>query len=88
MRRLSKIARLAMLIAAAAMPASAEDIGKKACMADAKRLCPAQVKAMDRKGAEACLYQKINETTPHCHETILLIREQRAQAAKSPSNKQ
>lgn len=69
------VAAMAALLCAAS--AVAEDSAKKACFADAKRLCPAEVKAMSRKRAEACLYQKIAQTTPHCHDTILLIHAQR-----------
>ena len=77
---------LGLSAALMAMPpfAQAEDIGKKACMADAKRLCAAVVHAFNRKGAEACLFQKIEQTTPQCHDTILLIHAQREQQRQKP----
>ncbi len=68
----------------APVPVHAEDIGRKACFADAKRLCPAAVHAFNRKAAEACLFEKIAQTTPHCHDTILLIHEQRARKNAKP----
>jgi hypothetical protein len=72
---------LASAVGCVASQAVAEDIGKKVCMADARRLCPAQVKALDRVGAEHCLFLKIDQTTPNCHDTILVIVKQRAQNA-------
>jgi hypothetical protein len=70
------------LAALATVPASAADPGRKACFADAKRLCPAQVNAFKRKAVEACMIQHIAETSPTCHATMLVIRDQRA--AKRP----
>jgi hypothetical protein len=80
----SRLTGLRALLSAAALlmaPAQvhAEDVGRKACYADAKRLCPAAVHAFNRRAAEACLFDKIAQTTPHCHDTILLIHEQRLQ---------
>jgi hypothetical protein len=78
---MQRTAYLASLLAIAAVasvtPASAADQGRKACFADAKRLCPAQVKAFNRKAAEACMIQRIEETSPTCHATMLAIRDQR-----------
>jgi hypothetical protein len=71
----------------AASQTVAQDIGKTACMADAKRLCPAQVKALDRPGAERCLLLNIDQTTPNCHDTILLIAKQRAEKANHTAPK-
>jgi hypothetical protein len=76
---------LAGAVSAAVSQTFAQDIGKKACMADAKRLCPAQVKALDRPGAERCLMANINQTTPNCHDTILAIAKQRADRTASKS---
>lgn len=76
---------VALLLEAA--QANAEDAGRKACYADAKRLCPAAVHAFNRKAAEACLFEKIAQTTPHCRDTILLIREQRLRKTAKPSNR-
>lgn len=66
------------LAAFATVPASAADPGRKACFADAKRLCPAQVNAFKRKAVEACMIQHIAETSPTCHATMLAIRDQRS----------
>lgn len=68
---------LALAVVGAATPAAAADQGRKACFADAKRLCPAQVKAFNRKAAEACMIQRVDETSPTCHATMLAIREKR-----------
>ncbi|MDX5983683.1 hypothetical protein [Sphingomonas echinoides] len=71
----------------ASTPGHAEDIGRKACFADAKLLCPAAVHAFNRKAAEACLFEKIAQTTPHCRDTILLIHEQRLRKNSKPNNR-
>ena len=70
------------LAAIATVPAHAADPGRKACFADAKRLCPAEVKAFKRKAAEACMIRRIDETSATCHATMLAIRDQRL--AKKP----
>lgn len=78
---MQRTAYLASLLAIAAVasvtPVSAADQGRKACFADAKRLCPAQVKAFNRKAAEACMIRRIDETSSSCHATMLAIRDQR-----------
>ena len=73
-----------MALAAAAvlvMPAMARAGGagdaRRLCMPDAKRLCSAQVKAMNKKAAELCLWQKIDQTSPQCHQMIVKIRAER-----------
>lgn len=73
---------ITLLSALGASSAIAQDTAKKVCFADAKRLCPAEVRAMSRKRAEVCLYQKIAQTTPHCHDTIELIHEQRMRKSR------
>ena len=69
---------LAVLAAALSTAAQADDPARKACYADAKRLCPEAVHALSRKRAEACLAVKIEQTSPGCHAMILKVREQRA----------
>jgi hypothetical protein len=77
MRHLGMLTAAIGLAAIATVPAGAEDAGRKACFADAKRLCPAQVNAFKRKAVEACMIQRIDETSPTCHATMLAIRDQR-----------
>ncbi|WP_242153153.1 hypothetical protein [Sphingomonas sp. BAUL-RG-20F-R05-02] len=77
---------LALAVVSTATPAAAADEGRKACFADAKRLCPAQVKAFNRKAAEACMIQRIDETSPTCHAKMLAIRDQRM-AKQQPSHR-
>lgn len=77
------LALLAATLSAAV--AHADDPARKACYADAKRLCPEAVHALSRKQAEVCLAAKIDQTSPGCHTMILKVREQRAGALRKPS---
>ncbi|UYY79475.1 hypothetical protein [Sphingomonas sp. R1] len=73
----------AMLVATAA-PAMVPDPdpGKKACVQEARRLCPAEMKSLSRKKVEACMIAKIDQTSPTCHAAMLRIKAQREDAAK------
>ncbi|WP_230480726.1 hypothetical protein [Sphingomonas sp. Leaf21] len=67
-----------MLGAFAGTAALAEpDPGKKACVAEARRLCPAEMKTMSRKKVEACMIAKIEQTSPVCHAAMLKIKAER-----------
>ena len=59
-----------------------EDLGKKACAVEARRLCPAEMKTMSRKKVEACMIQKIDQTSPTCHDAMLRIKAERQPAIK------
>jgi len=69
---------------AAGTPAAAEDLGKKACAAEARRLCPAEMRTFSRKKVEACMIAKVDQTSPICHAAMLRIKAER-QAATKPS---
>lgn len=58
------------------------DPGKKACVAEARRLCPAEMKSLSRKKVEACMIAKIDQTSATCHAAMLRIKAQREAAAK------
>lgn len=58
------------------------DPGKKACVQEARRLCPAEMKSLSRKKVEACMIAKIDETSPGCHAAMLRIKAQREASAK------
>ena len=60
--------------------ARAEDLGKKACAVEARRLCPAEMKSFSRKKVEACMIEKIDQTSPTCHAAMLRIKAQRQAA--------
>ena len=53
---------------------AAPDPGRQACMADAHRLCEADVKAMNRGKVRACLITHMAETSPPCHEFMAKAR--------------
>ncbi len=65
---------LGLMAMAAAVPAAAEDAGKKACFADAKRLCSAEMKSLSRTKVRACLIAHIDETGPQCHDFMVKAR--------------
>jgi hypothetical protein len=58
------------------------DAGKKACVQEARRLCPAEMKSLSRKKVEACMIVKIDQTSPTCHAAMLRIKAQREASAK------
>ncbi len=57
------------------------DPGKKACVAEARRLCPMEMKSMSRKKVEACMIQKIDQTSATCHAAMLRIKAEREAAS-------
>ena len=65
---------LALAAVALALPAKAEDAGKKACFDDAKRLCSAEMKTFSRARVRACLIAHIDQTGPQCHEFMIKAR--------------
>lgn len=73
-------ARSLLLLVAIALPAVAQaagDPGKKACVQEARRLCPAEMKSLSRKKVEACMIARIDQTSPTCHAAMLQIKAQR-----------
>ena len=68
---------LAVMAAALAAPAlAAPDPGKKACLQDAKKLCPAEMKTLSRKRVQACLIAKMAQVSPVCHATMMTLKSQ------------
>lgn len=69
-------------VAMSAATAQAEpDQGKKACVAEARRLCPMEMKSMSRKKVEGCMIQKIDQTSAVRHAAMLRIKAEREAAA-------
>ena len=66
-----------------AVPARADDPGRRACYADAQRLCRPEMQSLSRRRVELCLWTHLAQTTPVCDATILQIRAQRQAAALS-----
>lgn len=74
---------LLVAILAIGAPAQAQsDPGKKACVAEARRLCPAEMKSLSRKKVEACMIQRIEQTSPTCRSAMLRIKAEREAKAK------
>ena len=68
---------LALLSAAliATTPAqAAPDPGKRACLNDAKVLCPAEMRSLSRKKVQACLIARMDKVSPVCHATMLKLK--------------
>lgn len=66
------IAGMAIALPQAAMAA---DPGKAACIQDAKRLCPAEFKALSRSRVRKCLIAHIDQTGPVCHAYMVAARD-------------
>ena len=73
---------MAWLSLTATAAKAAEDIGKRACAQEARRLCPAEMRSFSRKRVEACMIVKIDQTSAVCHATMLRIKAQREAAIK------
>ena len=68
---------LALLSAALIVTAPAQaapDPGKRACMNDAKVLCPAEMRSLSRKKVQACLIARMDKVSPVCHATMLKLK--------------
>ncbi len=63
---------------------AAPDPGKKACVQEARRLCPAEMKSLSRKKVEACMIAKLPQTSPVCHAAMLKIKAEREAQALKP----
>ena len=61
---------------------AASDPGKKACVKEARKLCPAEMKSMSRKKVESCMIVKIQQTSPVCKSAMLKIKAERESAGK------
>jgi len=75
------LAALALLCASTAEARPDEDPGKRACAAEARKLCAAEMATWSRKKVEACMIAKINQTSPTCRAAMLRIRAERLAAA-------
>ena len=76
-RRRCSLLSVAVLSAAllATTPAqAAPDEGKRACLSDAKALCPAEMRTLSRKRVQACLIARIDKTGAVCHATMLKLK--------------
>ncbi|WCM25885.1 hypothetical protein NDN01_17895 [Sphingomonas sp. QA11] len=76
------IAAIATARGVISAPAWAEDLERKACFVDAKRLCPTEVKALSRSRVRVCLLARVEQTSLGCHAFIL-----KAQADKKAGTK-
>ena len=82
LRPLSKCLANAALILTAGAAQAGQDIGKRACAKEARRLCPTEMRSFSRKKVEACMIVKIDQTSAVCHATMLQIKAQREAVGK------
>jgi hypothetical protein len=75
-RWLTRAAALAVILTSGAAQAGT-DPGKKACVQEAKKLCPAEMRSFSRRKVEACMIAKIDQTSPICHAAMLRIKAER-----------
>ena len=71
---LLSLALLSAAIIATAPAQAAPDPGKRACMNDAKVLCPAEMRSLSRKKVQACLIARMDKVSPVCHATMLKLK--------------
>ena len=83
MRRQPIIVRAAgaVILLSTSVATLADDPARRACHADAVRLCPAEMHSLSRRRVELCLWARVSQTTPVCHAMILTIHAQRQAAA-------
>ena len=68
------LAVLSAALVATAPAQAAPDPGKRACLNDAKVLCPAEMRSLSRKKVQACLIARIDKVSPVCHATMLKLK--------------
>jgi hypothetical protein len=64
----------------------ADDIGKKACMGDAKLLCSHELHLLSRSRVQACLIKNIDKTSAFCHSTMLKLKAEHLAEATPAKN--
>lgn len=78
--KLHIIVSLALL--ATAGGASAQTVPHRgACKADAAKLCPEAVAAMDRSAVQGCLMQKMSQVSADCKANMMAMKSEKAAAA-------
>jgi hypothetical protein len=76
------IGAIAASIAMTSPAVAAPDPGKKACVQEARKLCPAEMKSLSRKKVEACMIRNIEKTSPTCKSAMLKIKAEREALAR------
>lgn len=82
------IAAMFAAIAIAGPAVAAPDPGKKACVQEARKLCPAEMKSLSRKKVEACMIRNVDRTSPTCKAAMLKIKAEREASARRPAKGQ
>ena len=73
---------IAASVAMASSAFAAPDPGKNACVQEARKLCPAEMKSLSRKKVEACMIRNIEKTSPTCKSAMLKIKAEREALAR------
>lgn len=81
-RRILGYIAMTSLIGGAGEAVAAQDVGKKACAQEARRLCSAEMRSLSRKKVEACMIARIDQTSEVCHAAMLRIKAERNATAK------
>lgn len=76
------IGAIAASVAMSGPAFAAPDPGKKACVQEARKLCPAEMKSLSRKKVEACMIRNIEKTSPTCKTAMLKIKAEREALAR------
>lgn len=62
---------------------AAADPAKKACIKDARALCPNEMKSLSRKKVEACMVKNVERVSPSCKEAMYEVKRIRESKKKS-----
>lgn len=87
--RLTRPSLMLVMVASALSSASvtsAEDIGKKACLPDAKLLCAHEMHLLSRSRVQECLIKNIDKTSVFCHTTMLKLKAQQQANSSQAKN--
>ena len=76
------IGAIVLAVAMTSTAFAAPDPGKKACVQEARKLCPAEMKSLSRKKVEACMIRNIEKTSPTCKSAMLKIKAEREALAR------
>lgn len=82
------LSAIIMSVAMSGPAIAAPNPGKKACVKEARTLCPAEMKSLSRKKVEACMIRNIEKTSPTCKSAMLQIKAERETTARRLANGQ
>lgn len=77
----------AVALLTAALPASAQDNVRAACMPDIQKHCSAELMTFNRGNVRACLIKNIKKTSPACRAAVKARRDAMEAQKTEPATK-